>query len=337
MTPAWRGAIVGFGAVAEHGHLPGWLRDPRFAIVAVVEPDAARRDQARSSLSGVAVYASLDSLLERERLDFVDIASPPACHAAAIAAAARRGLHVLCEKPLVDSLAAFDGLRDTVAAARIVLHPVHNWLHSAGFHAIRAAADQIGPLRAVRLGVERDGWSVSAGDWRADLRVGGGGILIDHGWHALYVALELVRSPPRSVRALIEKRRYPEADVEDTAHCEIEFEACRATIELTWAASRRRTEWSIVGEAGQGVLCDDELTIVRGGARSVRTLPESLSAGSHHPEWFPAVLDSFAAELADPAQRGRSLGQAVSCLQLLDAAYRSAAAGGVVVPVGAIR
>lgn len=334
MNPAWRGAIVGFGAVAEHGHLPGWMRDPRFAIVAVAEPDAARREHARSLLPGVAVHASLDGLLARERLDFIDVASPPACHAEAIAAAVRRELHVLCEKPLVDSLAAFDGLRGALSASRTVLHPVHNWLHSAGFRAMRAVADEIGPLRTVRLCVERNGWSVSAGDWRAERRLGGGGILVDHGWHALYITLALVRSPPLGVRTLVENRRYRDADVEDTAQCEIAFEACRATIDLTWAAPSRRTEWSVVGEKGRAFLCDDELTVVRGGGRSVRRLSESLSAGSHHPEWFPAVLDSFAAEVADPTQRGLALRQAVSCLRLLDAAYRSAAARGAVVHVG---
>jgi len=43
MTP-FRGAIVGFGQVAEHGHWPAFAASEAFQIVAVVERSAARRD-----------------------------------------------------------------------------------------------------------------------------------------------------------------------------------------------------------------------------------------------------------------------------------------------------
>ena len=42
MSPCLAGALVGFGGVAERGHLPGYRRDPRFAIRAVCDPDIRR-------------------------------------------------------------------------------------------------------------------------------------------------------------------------------------------------------------------------------------------------------------------------------------------------------
>jgi hypothetical protein len=53
--------------------------------------------------------------------------------------------------------------------------------------------------------------------------------------------------------------------------------------------------------------------------------PEALSAGSTHPDWFAAMLPDFHAELANQAQRGYSLHEAVTCLRLTLLAYRSAA------------
>jgi hypothetical protein len=53
--------------------------------------------------------------------------------------------------------------------------------------------------------------------------------------------------------------------------------------------------------------------------------PEALSAASTHPDWFAAMLPDFQAELANPAQRGRSFHEAVTCLRLTLLAYRSAA------------
>ena len=50
MSPSLAGALVGFGGVAERGHLPGYRRDPRFAIRAVCDPDRGARERARRAL-----------------------------------------------------------------------------------------------------------------------------------------------------------------------------------------------------------------------------------------------------------------------------------------------
>jgi hypothetical protein len=55
----------------------------------------------------------------------------------------------------------------------------------------------------------------------------------------------------------------------------------------------------------------------------------SLSEGSHHPEWFGAVIDDFVAEIEDPRRRGRNLAEAALCVQLTALAYESSARGGV--------
>lgn len=334
MSRRLRGAIIGFGAVAEHGHLPTWQRDPRFDLLAVAEPAAERRDRAATLLPEARIFPDAEAMFAAIDVDFVDVASPPASHLAAIEAAARRRLHVLCEKPLVTSNAEFLRASAAVAEAGVVLHPVHNWRHAEGFRVLRALAGEIGPLRQMHFRVERNGWSVSAGDWRAQRHVSGGGILVDHGWHTFYLARELAGVDPRVVRATTAKRRYRDADVEDSAHCEIDFDACRAVIDLTWAGAARRTEWEIVGAGGRARLSDDVLTFERNGVSTTRRLAASLSAGSHHPEWFPQVVDAFAGEIADLARRGTAQREAKVCLNVLTAAYASVAQGGRDVVLG---
>ena len=88
-----RGALVGFGGVAEHGHLPGFQCDPRFEICAVVDPEQAARERAvRASSNRIRSYSSLGACLSSERLDFVNIASPPSEHLEAIQRATGAGL-----------------------------------------------------------------------------------------------------------------------------------------------------------------------------------------------------------------------------------------------------
>jgi hypothetical protein len=50
-----------------------------------------------------------------------------------------------------------------------------------------------------------------------------------------------------------------------------------------------------------------------------------LSAGSHHPEWFAGVVDSFRQEIDDPGTRGANQAEAEWCLLMLNRAYASGA------------
>ena len=102
----YRGAIVGFGKVAEQAHVPGFRLAPGFEIAAVVDPSEERRAQALAALPGARAYADFAAAAEAEaKLDFVDVAAPPRFHAPVVTQALSRGLHVLCEKPLALDLA----------------------------------------------------------------------------------------------------------------------------------------------------------------------------------------------------------------------------------------
>lgn len=334
-TPPHHGAIIGFGNVAEKGHLPGWLSHPDFRIVAVAEPSAERRAMAETLLPGVSLYSGFDELFARQGLDFVDIASPPAFHRDAIVAAARAGAHVLCEKPLAVTIEDYRPARRAVDAAGIALHTVHNWKHSEAFRLLLGIvqAGTIGKLEHIRFETERNGWSVSDGDWRIKRSVAGGGILVDHGWHNFYLILTLAAQDPVSVAATLERRRYVDAEIEDTALCRIEFPDLTAEIHLTWAAEGRRTRWTVTGERGRVVINDDTVDIDAGGVRRSQKLSGGLSAGSHHADWFPGVIESFRREIDEPSVRGANRSEAEWCLALLDRAYASAAAGGGTLPL----
>src|SRR3954463_8338974 len=97
-----KGALVGFGFIAEHGHLPAYLCSEELEIVAVADICANRRAAAARALPNARIYDDHTSLLAHERhgLDFVDITAPPYAHASVATDALTLRLHVLCEKPL---------------------------------------------------------------------------------------------------------------------------------------------------------------------------------------------------------------------------------------------
>src|SRR5688572_9099980 len=122
-----KGAIIGFGQVAEKAHVPAWARLKDAAITAVAESSGPRRDAARRLLPQAALYDDPEDMLRREKPDFVDIATPPFLHAPQAELALSHGCHVLCEKPLAFERASFEKLRAEAGRRKRALFTVHNW------------------------------------------------------------------------------------------------------------------------------------------------------------------------------------------------------------------
>jgi predicted dehydrogenase len=337
-----RGAIFGAGNVALHGHLPGWLARKDIAIVAAADPRPEARAALAERVPNLRAYETSEALSSRETLDFADICAPPAMHAGLIRAALEKGLHVLCEKPLVlepEELAPLSALalrNDRALAA------VHNWRHAPILAAAQALIEEgaVGDVRFCRWETLRREPAAAAGDtarsnWRVDPAVSGGGILMDHGWHALYVVGGWLPEPPLRVAGHLSTRRHRDWPIEDTAEVTLECAGgARAEILLTWAADERANRASIVGTGGALSVDGKILKLTTPGRAEpvVREFPDSLAAGSHHPDWFTGVAEDFLSEIRDPARRGRSLAEASTCLDLIALARASSLRGGAAVP-----
>jgi predicted dehydrogenase len=336
-----RGAILGAGNVAIQGHLPGWLAREDISIVAAADPRPAAREALGERLPNLRLYETADELLSREDLDFADICAPPAMHAGLIAAALEKGLHVLCEKPLVLAADELTPLRETALRKGRALAAVHNWRHAPILAAARSllAEGAIGEVRFCRWETLREKPAAAAGDtgqtnWRVNPAVSGGGILMDHGWHALYVVCGWLPAAPRRVAGRLSTRRHREWSIEDTAEVFLECGGGeRAEILLTWAADERRNRAAIEGTRGTIRLDGDILELTTIGSSEPIMFPDSLSEGSHHPGWFKGVAAEFLAEIRDPARRGRSLAEASAYLELIGLARESSLRGGAVLPV----
>lgn len=100
-----RGVVVGVGIMGRnHLRVLSSLADADIAVVAIVEPDAARRMTALRGLSDCSGYDSLDEALACEELEFACIATPTEHLRFAATEALDAGLHVLLEKPMAADL-----------------------------------------------------------------------------------------------------------------------------------------------------------------------------------------------------------------------------------------
>jgi predicted dehydrogenase len=326
------GAFIGFGNVAANGHLPGWRARDDVRIVAATDAAASRREAFLAACPQGKWYETVDDLLASEKLDFVDICAPPGSHAALIERALNADLHVLSEKPLVTRVEDAGLVASAAASAGRVLHTVHNWLEAPICRKISALVDKgaVGAVRSVRwrtlrtqpaIAVSADGVT----NWRVDPAMAGGGILFDHGWHALYCVMRWA-GPPSGVAARLETLRFHEHPLEDTASVDLDTHAGVSNIYLTWAADERTNAIEIDGDQGEIRVAGDAVILKSNGREHSWTCRPALSQGSHHPDWFGGVVADFMATAKGDA-RG-NLDEAVLCARLIDAAQRSSAAGG---------
>ncbi len=333
LVPPLRGALIGFGNVAEKAHLPALQASPGFRLAAVADPLPERRLRARELMPEVLVYPDQAALLAAEApLDFVDICAPPGEHGSLALAALASGCHVLCEKPLTLDPAELATLAVAAGARHRALVTVHNWkyapLIAGALELVRAGA--VGEVQQVIWEVHRtSGSGGGLTDWRQRGGPNTGGILVDHGWHAFYLVLALAGQQPQAVRARMAPLPEAPEGVEHEAEVELRFAGAKARLFLTWRAAARRNWGKVTGTRGELVLDDDRLILSRSGlAEEIRAFPEKLSGGSHHPGWTKGALEEFAGEIFDPGRRGHNLAEAGACARLIDLAYRSQAAGG---------
>jgi len=335
-----RGAIVGYGFIAERGHLPAYAGGD-LEIVAVADICAERRRAAAAAIPGVRIYESHRELIAKERSDieFIDVCTPPYAHAEIAHAGLDAGLHVLCEKPLATKVEDARALLEHAGRAKRVLFPSHNYKHAPVIKAVRQVIDAglIGRIHQVTLSTYRNTHARGVKDWneswRRERRYSGGGIAMDHGSHTFYLAFEWLRSYPTAITAKMST--LGGADTEDTFSSTITFPTGVATAHLTWTAGIRKQIYTVHGDRGAIRVENDDVEVAIIGERA-----EGVSGGvtwelknekissewmdASHVTWFTSLLRQFSKAIDDRTYVGRDAEDALRSVELITTAYASA-------------
>ena len=174
---------MGAGAIGRR-HVELMQRDTGFAVVAIADP--AAQSAAYADAQGVAHFADHRRLLERVAPQGVVIATPNALHAEVAIDCLDRGIPVLIEKPVADTLdcarAIVDATRRTGVAALVGHHRRHNPLLRTAREFLRSGGiGRVVAVSATDLRRKPDAY-FDAAPWR---REPGGGPLLINGIHDL--------------------------------------------------------------------------------------------------------------------------------------------------------
>ncbi len=191
--------LVGCGWVAADYVAPAIVGSGNGRLAAVHDPDRAAmaRIVAESERGGGCPRAcnDLHALLDDPEVRAVYVATPNHLHAPIVAASARAGKHVLCEKPMATTLDDARGMVAACARAGVAYATAFDQRYHAAHRKLRAlvADGSLGVVTQARIHyacwLPAD-WS--ADNWRVDPRRAGGGALIDlapHGVDLLEVIL----------------------------------------------------------------------------------------------------------------------------------------------------
>lgn len=154
-----RGALLGCGSIAPF-HLRAWAQIPGVEIVALANRTRSKAE-ALAGEFGIAaahVYGDYRELLDREPLDFVDIATAPSVHREQVLAAAAHGVHVLCQKPFATSPQEAGAMIAACRAAGVRCVVNENWRWRSWYRQLAAmlAAGTIGVPRYARFQYHAD-------------------------------------------------------------------------------------------------------------------------------------------------------------------------------------
>jgi predicted dehydrogenase len=189
--------IVGCGGAAWIGHLPWIWENPHAELVATCALHQEHAEQAARRWGAARSYGDFYAMLDAEKLDAVVIATPPDTHAEYTIAAARRGLHVLLEKPMALDLDQCDAIARAAGERKVVIALSHEKRFNPGFEEVKKIIDSGLLGRVFYLVIH---WSAAvrlAPDllcppdyrnsyyWRWKNPEAGGGILFDHLPHYL--------------------------------------------------------------------------------------------------------------------------------------------------------
>ena len=216
-----RVGIVGAGIGAEHFQAYLALTD-RFEVRYMCDLDDARAAQAVSGRKAVTITRNLDQILADPEIDLVDICLPPHLHLSACSAALQAGKDVICEKPLVASLAEADQLADMMQQTGRKVFPVFQYRYGAGaakLQKLMAAGLAGTPL----VGSLETHWhrdeAYYAVDWRGSWAGERGGAILGHAIH-IHDWLSFAFGEIDSVFAYL-ATRVNEIEVEDCASLSI--------------------------------------------------------------------------------------------------------------------
>jgi predicted dehydrogenase len=247
-----RYAVVGLGWIAQEVVLPAFKHAKNSELTALVTDDPVKAEELgkKYQVSQTMGYAGYDGLLRSGFIDAVYIALPNNMHKDYAVRAARAGIHVLCEKPMADSVAECEEMIQAAETNEIRLMIAYR-LHfePANLKAIEMIKDgEIGEPR-----VFSSVFSQQVAEGNVRLKKGlGGGPLMDMGVYQINGSRYLFQDEPIEVIGAGANSSDPRfAEVHEMATGILRFPGDRLAVFTCSFGAASADAYQVVGTRGE--------------------------------------------------------------------------------------
>jgi predicted dehydrogenase len=330
-------AIVGLVHGHVHGFLQQSLHSSEIQIVAIAEPDQklALQYAARYGFEKTLLFADLDEMLQKTHPQAVLVYTNTYDHRRVVEICARRGVHVMMEKPLAVSLDDALAIEKAAHAGniRVLVNYETTWypsnkaaydlVHEKALGEIRKVVIHDGHNGPKEIGVEPEFLS-----WLTDPKLNGGGALFDFGCYGADLMTWLMDGKrPETVTAITQQIKpdvYPRVD--DEATIVLTYPKAQAIVQASWNWPFSRKDMEVYGQKGYAITVQRDAVRVRQGGEESK---EELVTAKPLPPPYDNSLSYLRAVLVDGVQQDglSSLETNLTVTEILDAARRSAASG----------
>ncbi len=321
-------AIVGCGDIARFTAV-GCLLNPRIRAEACMDVDETKaRSFARRYRIGRS-FGDYDDMLARAGVDAVYLAVPHYLHRPMIEKAVKRGLAVLCEKPIAATMDDALEICRLSESAGVKVGINYQYRYDAGCYALVEAArrGELGERLYGRCNIPWHRTKDYFGDspWHASRQKSGGGTLLTQASHIIDISLAALGGEPVSVHGCVARRVFSEVEVEDLGMGIVSLSsgALLSVTSSMIAVPERPATIEIYGSRATGLYTGSVLPKVRFlGARVRRERP---------PVWGLHALfrsiEGFRRWVCDGEPYLVPASSALRVLAVVEALYRSAESG----------
>lgn len=245
-TDPVRWGILSTARIARQRVVPAMLKSPSTRVTAVASRSLDNARNFAAAFDIPKAYGSYQELIDDPEIDAIYNALPNHLHVETTLAAAAKGKHVLCEKPI--GLDLTDALRLKAVPAGILIGEAFMIRHHPQWQEVQKllAAGRIGKVRAVQTFFAF--LNVDPANIRNRPETGGGAIL-DIGCYAIASARLIFGAEPLRVLALID--RDPAMHTDRTTSILADFGAGRQFSATLSTQAFRYQRVGIVGSEGR--------------------------------------------------------------------------------------
>ena len=218
-------AIVGLGRLSLNQILPAFATSTSCKPVALVSGDRTKALKVAAQYGiperNITDYKNFETLKDMPGVDVIYIVLPNGMHPEFVLRSAKLGKHVLCEKPMANSVRECEEMIAACKQANVKLMIAYRQQYEPANRALVKAV-QDGTLGKVRNFIASN--SQDEGDpthWRLNKKLAGGGSMPDVGLYCLNAVRFLTGEEPEEVMASITQPKDDPRFREVEARCEV--------------------------------------------------------------------------------------------------------------------